>query len=782
MAFINLLEKDVKAENKIYRLSSLDQSKAMKDQKFNLLFSLLLTLSLPIALVAQEEQPDQSLSPYFCVHTNEPEVDRLPLKSTFAEVNIAGVMADVKVTQVYKNEGRNVLEAIYVFPASTRAAVYGMQMIIGERVIEAQIRERQQARQEYEQAREEGRRASLLEQERPNVFQMNVANILPGDEIKVVLQYTELIVPEDGVYQFVYPSVVGPRYSGPTDESGTISASTATVPYLKEKESPTYDFDMQVHLNAGMPIKAVSSASHQVEIRYDALNQAAVQLGASEKQGGDRDFILDYQLAGREIESGLMLYEGEKENYFLLMVQPPKLVRPKDIPAREYIFIVDVSGSMYGFPLDISKKLMRDLILGLRPTDRFNVLLFAGGSRVLSEEPLNASPENVQAVLELLDRQQGGGSTQMLPAMRRALETPRCGSDLSRSIVVITDGYISVERAAFDLIRNNLNGANLFAFGIGSGVNRYLIEGMANVGMGEPLIITDPNQAEEQAEKFRRYIESPVLTQIQTDFGDFEVYDVEPPSLPDVLAERPVIIRGKWRGEAKGTIQVKGYSGEAPYQASFKVNEVKPDPKNAALRYFWAREKIRLLGDYKNLNASEELIQEITNLGLEYNLMTDYTSFVAIDNEPAVVNGEKARQVKQALPLPQGVSNYAVGFDLAIQGVVRKPAKKVSPRLEWGAFPKDLPVALRKQLEEKLETEGNIIYACLSGKLLKASGSGLSLEFEVDTDGKVLSVKIEHPDLNTAAKLCLQTILSNWQLESVSIKKKLSIKVSLNIL
>ena len=294
-------------------------------------------------------------------------------------MNITGVIADVRVTQIYKNEGGKPIEAIYIFPTSTRAAVYGMKMTIGLRVIEARIEKKEEARRQYEQARDQGKGASLLEQQRPNVFQMNVANILPGDEIQVELLYTELLTPSEGVYELVYPTVVGPRYSNQTAEMTPRSEGWVANPYLHQGEQPPYAFDIQVNLSAGLPIQELACSSHQVKTTYEGPAVARVHLDDSETRGGNRDFILRYRLAGDRIGSGLLLYEGERENFFLLMMQPPKRVRTADLPGREYIFIVDVSGSMYGFPLEMSKKLLKDLMGNLRPSDLFNVILFSGG-------------------------------------------------------------------------------------------------------------------------------------------------------------------------------------------------------------------------------------------------------------------------------------------------------------------------------------------------------------------------------------------------------------------
>lgn len=725
----------------------------------------------------------QTLSPYFFVKSNNPEVDQLPLKETAAKVNIAGVIADITITQVYENQGKNTLEAIYVFPASTRAAVYNMKMTIGEREIFAIIQEKDLARQNYEQAKAEGKTASLLEQKRPNVFQMNVANILPGDIIKVELCYTELLVPESGVYEFVYPTVVGPRYSNQPLETAFPDENRIANPYTHEGEKPTYTFNITVTIAAGLPVHDVRCPSHETNIDFESPNTVSILLKNTSTFEGNRDFIVRYRLAGNKIESGLLLFKGEKENFFLAMMQPPKRVNNDQIPPREYVFIVDVSGSMYGFPLDISKKLLRNLISNLRPEDRFNVLLFAGGSRVFSEHSLPATKANISNAINLIDNQRGGGGTELLPALKRALAL-KGTEDYSRSFVIVTDGYVTVEKEAFDLIRNNLSNANFFTFGIGSSVNRYLIEGMAHVGLGEPFIVTNEQEASLKAGKFRKYILHPVLTNIKVDFKDFNTYDVEPLSIPDVLAQRPVIIFGKWKGEAKGEIILQGKGGKGMYNYKINVGKVKPQAGNTGLKYLWARERIRILDDFNNLNSyGNKYGKEITGLGLKYNLLTQYTSFIAIDSEIRNKDG-KFTTVKQPLPLPHGVSDYAVGG-------VGAPARMASAK-SFGFFKKvKMEGDMAPELEESIRiSEDQEVFLMVETmpefpggmdalttfilKNLKYPGSlsenpiygNVFVRFSVDVDGSVIEIEIIkglHPDLDKEAERVIKLTSKMWK-------------------
>ena len=615
-----------------------------------------------------EESKDKTLSPYFVVISENPETDNLPLKETSAKVNIAGVIADVTITQVYVNSGKNTLEAIYTFPLSTKAAVYAMEMRIGSRVITAKIEEKQKARKDYENAKREGKRTSLLEQSRPNVFTMNVANILVNDSITVELKYTELLVPEKGIYTFVYPTVVGPRYSNKSRETASTDDRFVNSPYTKQGVMPAYKYGIEMDIHSGIPVQGVTCTTHKTNITYPSVYTSHLALDPSESDGGNRDVVVSYSLQGNKIESGVMLYEHGDENFFLVMIQPPKKILKDEIPPREYVFIVDVSGSMHGFPIEISKKLLRNLILNLKPTDKFNVLLFAGAASTMSPASIDANQANVDYAIRFIDAQQGGGGTELLRALHTAYALPRTDPDVSRSFVIVTDGYVDVERETFQFIRDNSGNTNFFSFGIGSSVNRHLIEGMAFMGSGEAMIVMKPDMAEAQAEKFRSYINTPVLTRINTDFGSFQVYDVQPGSVPDLLAERPIIIFGKYKGKAAGTITVKGKAGRGNYKQTFDLASSTPVNENSALRYLWAREKIKLLDYYSSEqtygNREASGPAQILALGLKYNLMTNYTSFIAIDEQIVADKGGNLVRVHQPNPLPEGVSNHAVGYDM----------------------------------------------------------------------------------------------------------------------
>jgi Ca-activated chloride channel family protein len=624
----------------------------------------------------------QSASPYFLVQGGPAD---FTLAATAADVRISGVIADVTVRQTYVNRGPSTLEATYVFPAGTGAAVYAMRMRVGERIIEGEVMRKAAARQTYETAKREGKRASLLEQHRPNVFQMSVAGIQPGDTVAVELRYTELLVPESGRYAFVYPTVVGPRFTGENTNAGSTGSDYTDQPYTPAAAAPP--FTLKLELDAGMPIAELGSPSHRIRSERPDATTARLTLDGAESGGADRDFVLEYRLGGTGVQTGMLLFEGEEENYFLYLAQPPLPTNaPAAEPAKEFVFVVDVSGSMNGFPLGVAKDLLQRLTDGLRPTDRFNILLFAGAGQTWQPVSVAATPENVAAAKDFLTAARGGGGTRLLSALEHAFALPLPDRGISRNFVILTDGYISVEPEVFELIDRRLGEANVYAFGIGRSVNRHLIEGMARIGRGRPAFVLDPSDARTEAERFRRYITAPVLTNVRLDYGKFDAYEMEPFQLPDLTRERPLVVFGKYRGKARGALQLSGQSGSGSWSSVTSVSKRDADARHAALAYLWARHRIQRLADYNNLRHDDERVEEVTRLGLTYNLLTPYTSFVAVDKTPVLARADTARTVRQPLPLPAGVSATAVGFSLLLTGVSGLPANTESTGWPWWSY------------------------------------------------------------------------------------------------
>lgn len=662
------------------------------------------------AAEGDESEEEKLLAPYFVIQSEGADVatDYFPLKSTEVTTNINGVIAETYVVQTYVNEGDKPINAQYVFPTSSTATVHGMTMEIGSHRVTATIKEKEEAKEEYEEAKEEGKSASLLEQRRPNVFTMDVANVMPGDTARIELHYTELVATTEGVCEFVFPTVVGPRYITPEDADSPVAdaavpdremdgdaadggsdsdtsvsndsdaddssaadedaadspdgesrGSWAASPYLPEGVLPDSEYHITVNLSTGVPIADIDCKSHEIKVEQADDSQACITLADPEDYAGNRDFILKYRLTSESVESGLVLTETDSEKYFFLTVQPPERYTPDDIPPREYIFVLDVSGSMYGYPLDTAKDLIRGLATGLRDMDRFNLVLFSDDTYLLSTKSLAANSRNVQAAIDLIDEQEGGGGTSMLPALQTAVSVPM-KEDIARSVVIITDGYISNEDEIYDLINENMDTASFFSFGIGCSVNDYLIKGIAQCGMGESFLVTDSEDAAQSAERFASYIEAPLMTGITVDYEGFDVYDVAT-STPSILyAKKPLILFGKWRGEPTGTITVKGKAGGEDYVQEISVADSTVDTEDESIRYLWARTKLDQLAGYGSIRNDDSVKEEITQLGLDYNMTTPYTSFVAVVEEIRNPEGE-SQDVNQANPLPLQVSNLAVG-------------------------------------------------------------------------------------------------------------------------
>lgn len=637
----------------------------------------LFLLACPAAAYGEEgdaNDREATLAPYFVIEESDPSVDSFPLKETDVSTTINGIIAETFVTQTYANEGERPINARYLFPASDNVSIHGMKMQIGDQVITAQIQEREEAKKTFEAAKSEGKSASLLEQQRPNVFSMDVANIMPGDTVRIELHYTEMVLSTEGIYEFVFPTVVGPRYA--SSAPGTVENaedsqdgpgiekepedSWISNPYLKEGKTPPGKYNIKVSLSTGVPITHISCKSHDVQIEKSSESKAQITLANPQDYAGNRDFILSYQLTGEEISCGLMLDSDEEENYFMLMVQPPERYTPDQLPPREYIFILDVSGSMYGYPLDTAKDLIRDLVSGLKETDRFNLLLFSNASLKMSPDSLPATKENIQTALDLIDQESGGGGTELAPALKDALSIPMQGN-FSRSIITITDGYISGEKEIFEIIQKNLSNTNFFSFGIGDSVNRYLINGIAKAGQGEAFIVTDQEDGSKTAEQFRTYVQAPLLTNVQVSYEGFDAYEVEPPVIPTLFARRPLVLFGKWRGEPSGTIRITGKSGDQDYVKEIDVSALEPSTDNQAIRYLWARKKIERLTDYGSQSTDSPLTKKtVTSLGLKYSMMTPYTSFVAVTETVRNPEGD-ASDVTQPSALPLHVSSLAVG-------------------------------------------------------------------------------------------------------------------------
>ncbi len=571
---------------------------------------------------------------------------QLPLREVRYDVDVSGVVARVHLTQTYEGPSSGpAVDADYVFPLSTRAAVYALTMQVGARTIQGLVKERASAASAYEAARAQGQVASLLEQQRPNVFQMRVANIRSGQVVQVEVDYVELLVPTEGVYHLVVPGAVGERYeAAPSALAGDLAVTAPRVPATGDTASLAWR-EISIHLEGGVPVQWVDSSTHAI---VQTPHDDSVDVGLADAElDPRRDFELVYTLGSDDFGTGVLRFDADSERYVLAMVQPPERMAPDQIPPRELVFVLDTSGSMDGFPIETARALVRRMVSDLRPVDRFNVLAFAGSAEVLAPASLAPTRKNLDAAEAFLTGLGAGGGTDLRSALRAAFELPPAGPHLARTFAIVTDGYVDAEPATFELIRQRAGDASVFTFGIGESVNRYLIEGMAHAGQGQAFICTSAARAAAVADDFRDAIDAPALTNVRIAFEGLDAYDLEPAAVPDVYAHRPVFVLGKYTTiRPDAAIVVSGQTGRGPWSGRTALADAPPSPRNAALRTLWARERVSRISD--SAPETPETKAQVTALGLRHSLMTAHTSFVAIDDGAEVAAAAPANPAPEA--------------------------------------------------------------------------------------------------------------------------------------
>src|SRR5438067_4333434 len=493
-----------------------------------------------------------------------------PLKHTDVKAQISGFLSRVVVTQEFENPFAEKIEAVYTFPLPQNAAVDDMTMIVGDRTVRGKILRREQAEAVYEAAKTNGQTASLLNQERTNIFTQSVANILPGEQIKITISYVETLKYEDGSYEFVFPMVVGPRYVPGSPTFAPVSAkgngfapNTDSVPDasritpqpVPEGMRVGHDISLDVTLDAGVPIDALSSKTHEVNVERPDDHRAHVSL-KDEATIPNKDFILRYDVAGKKIEDALLLHTADKGGYFTLILQPPLRVTAEDVTPKELVFVLDTSGSMSGFPIEKAKETMKLALDNLYPYDTFNLITFSGDEHILFPEPVPATKENLAKAQAFLESRQGDGGTEMMKAIKASMD-PSDAQGHVRIVCFMTDGYVGNDLEIIGEVQKHPN-ARVFAFGIGNGVNRFLLDSMARYGRGEVEYVGLLDDGSAAAKRFHERIRNPLLTDISVDWNGMAVSDVYPKTIPDLFGAKPVILSGKYSGNGKGVIRLKG--------------------------------------------------------------------------------------------------------------------------------------------------------------------------------------------------------------------------------
>ncbi len=651
-----------------------------------------------------------------------------PLKHTDVNIEISGFLARVQVTQQFENPFPDKIEAVYTFPLPQRAAVDDMTLTVGDRIVKAKIKRREEAQAIYAAARRAGQVAGLLDQERPNIFTQSVANIMPGEQVTVTISYVELLKYEEGSYELVFPMVVGPRYipGAPTGKLGggwafdtdqVPDASRITPPVTLPGTRAGHDISIAVNLDAGLPLEHLVSPSHEITVDRPAKPRAAVRL-RNEAVIPNKDFILGYQVAGKKIQDAVLTHRNGKDGFFTLILQPPDRVTPAEVTPKELVFVLDTSGSMSGFPIDKAKETMKLALENLYPSDTFNLITFAGDTHVLFPEPVPATKENLRKAQAFLASRSGGGGTEMMKAIREALE-PSDSQAHVRIVCFMTDGYVGNDMAIIGEVQKHPN-ARVFSFGIGSSVNRFLLDKMAEHGRGEVEYVGLKDDGSAAAKRFHERIRNPLLTDIEVDWDRLPITEVYPEQVPDLFGAKPVILTGRYTASAKGTVRLRGKVAGRSVSREIRVEFPANQPRHEVLGTLWARTKIDVLmaQDYQGIQQGSpkpEVRKAITQLGLDYRLMTQYTSFVAVE-ELTVTEGGEPRRIDVPVEMPEGVSYEGVfGSGGRMEGKAHFPAANEPSRFRGFSSSKVAPGIIADALEQEAPAQDK--EAALLGKL-----------------------------------------------------------------
>ena len=585
----------------------------------------------------------------------------VPLKHTDVKASITGYIATVDVQQQYENLYNDKIEAVYVFPLPHNSAVNEFIMTVGQRHIRGIIRERKEAEQIYQQARSQGYVASLLTQERPNVFTQSVANIEPGKRIDIDIKYFNTLTYSDGGYEFVFPMVVGPRFNPPgytegigpvANGSSGISGQRTEVPYLRPDERSGHDISLSVSIDAGVPIEKIDSRNHKIETKRLSPTRTEVALDAADNIP-NRDFVLRYQIAGNAVKSAMIASRGESGGYFTLMLFPPELLR--DLPRQplEFVFTIDVSGSQNGAPLEQEKAATRYALTHMGPDDTFQVVRFGNTAQKLFPAPQPATAGNVRSALHWVNGFEANEGTMLIDGVHAALLFPHDESR-TRYVAFMTDGFIGNDREAIAEVHKCLGPARLFSFGVGQSTNRYLLDGMARMGRGAVAYLGLNDNADAVMGQYFERISHPALSNISIDWGGAKVHDVFPPEIPDLYVGRPVILTGRYDGQLPRSIVLNSKVGGRAQRVEVPVQQDPAQTDGRALPAIWARMKIEDLADQSAEDGGENLPNQIRQLALEYNLMSPYTAFVAVDSMTQTA-GDHGVVVPVPVPVPEGV-------------------------------------------------------------------------------------------------------------------------------
>ena len=574
-----------------------------------------------------------------------------PLVSTDVTFRVAGPVARARVVQTFYNPESDWYEGVYVFPLPENGAVDRLQLRVGSRVIEGEVKERRAARAAYGEARAAGQRAALLDQERPNIFTTQVANIGPREAVVVELEYQQVLRYDAGRYSLRFPMVVGPRYI-PAGPMLVADANRITPPVMRPgtEQGRSNPVSIRVELDAGVPLAAVESRYHRVHVQEPSPSRREITLSDGAVPA-NRDFELAWVPRLQDApQAAWFTEEKDGRHYGLLMVMPPAATPAARLP-REVVFVLDTSGSMAGASIRQAKEALLLALERLQPADRFEVIEFNSTAQTLFGSPRDATRENLRRAVHWVASLDARGGTEMAAALRLALDGREHDNGRVRQVIFLTDGAVGNEEALFALLRERLGGSRLFTVGIGSAPNSHFMTQAAQLGRGTFTYIGRIEEVGARMGELFAKLESPVLKGLQVRWPERLQVEAWPARLPDLYAGEPVVISAALE-RLEGEVSLAGERDGRRWEARIALAQTSAAEGMGTV---WAREKVSaLMASLRDGAAETEVRARVIELATAHRLVTRYTSFVAVDRTPARPVDESMKTAAVPTLLPEG--------------------------------------------------------------------------------------------------------------------------------
>jgi len=576
--------------------------------------------------------------------TNDYEL--IPQLDTDISIDIQGMVSSTIMEQKFINNSDKPIEAMYVFPLNHHAAIHDMYFIIDNRIVRSQIEEKKEAKKQYNQAKKEGKRTSLLKQERPNIFTQSIANIMPNDTIMVRIKYVEELTYENQEFELRLPLAITPRYTMGNTEPGVniktgnlkkISTSVEDSKNIQPSFIPptmpsSRGVSINIDLDAGLLIKN-ATASHKIIKEKISDKKMKIRL-SNDQIIADQDFIFKYKVAEKnEPQITTFFSEKDGEDYYMIMAIPPDPKKNKSYIPKEMTFVLDVSGSMNGNNIKYAKMSVLEALDKLDTRDYFNIIAFDDNSYHFKYNPILATEENILEGMNFIDELKGGGGTQALPALAWALDEQH-NPDFMKMIVFISDGALGYENEVFKLLDSSLKDSRIFSINIGYSPNSFLLEKIAKMSRGSNIYIRYPNDIINEIGTLIDKINSPIVSDIKIKLDNNA--DLYPNPINDLYHNEPILVFGK-SDDLKNKITIEGKTSRGEYKETFRIKKRKLK-EHTSIPVLWARKKIEsLMDDYrlqysKTSQKKDDLKKQIIQISKKYNVLSKFTSFIAIED------------------------------------------------------------------------------------------------------------------------------------------------------